>query len=71
MLLAKVEVPATIKLDVPAVLVILLPLAMVRLAIVWLACRSQIAVLLMTISVVVAKLPVNCRVPAVMRVSPV
>ncbi len=71
MLLAMVDSPLTVKLDVPAALVMLLPLAIVRVAIVWAACRSQIAALVMTTSVEVLKVPVVLRVPAEIKVSPV
>ena len=70
MLLAMVDSPFTIKLDVPDALVMLLPLAIVRVAIVWAACRSQIAALVMTTSVEVLKVPVVLRVPAEIKVSP-
>ena len=71
MLLASVEVPLTTKLDVPAVLAMLLPLAIVRLATVCAACRSQTAVPVITTFVEDDKLPVCNKVPALMFVAPV
>ena len=71
MLLANVDVPLTTKLDVPAERVMLLPEAMLKLAMVCAACRSNIAVLVMTTSVDDDKLPVSLKVPALIVVSPV
>lgn len=71
MLLANVDVPDTVKLDVPAVRVMLLPLTIVKLAIVWATCRSQVALLVITTPVDEDKLPVNFNVPALMFVAPV
>ena len=71
MLLAKVDAPLTVKLDDPVVFVMLLPLAMVKLAIVWAACKSQMASFAMTTSVAVAKEPERVKVPEVIVVSPV
>ena len=71
MLLARVEIPLTVKLDVPALRIMVLPLAIVRVAMVWVACRSQIAVLVITTSVALFRVPVVVRVPADIKVSPV
>ena len=71
MLLARVDVPVTVRLDEPAVLVMPLPDAMLKLATVCADCRSQIAALVMTTSVDDDKLPVRINVPALMLVSPV
>ena len=70
MLFAIVEAPVTVKLDVPALRIMVLPLAIVRVAMVWVACRSQIAALLITTSVALFKVPVVLRVPADTKVSP-
>ena len=71
MLLANVEVPDTLKLEVPAVFVMLLPLAIVKLAIVCATCRSHIDVPVIATPVDVDKLPVNFKVPAEIVVPPV
>ena len=71
MLLDNVDVPDTVKLDVPVVFVMLLPLAIVKLAIVWATCRSHTDVPLITTFVDVDKLPLNANVPALMFVAPV
>ena len=61
MLFANVDAPDTVKLDVPAVFVMLLPLAIVNVATVCAACRSHTELPLITTSVDVDKLPVNFR----------
>ena len=66
-----VDVPLTVKLDVPALLMMLFPLAIERLAMVCTACRSQMAALVITTSVELLKVPVVITVPAEMKVSPV
>ena len=71
MLFAMVDKPLTVRLDVPALLMMVLPLAIERLAMVWVVCRSQMAALVITTSVEVLKVPVVLRVPSDIKVSPV
>ena len=71
MLLAKVACPDTARLEEPAAFVMLLPEAIVKVAIVCADCKSQTAEFVITTSVDEDKLPVNLRVPAFILVSPV
>ena len=74
MLLAKLLVPLTVKLEVPVLLVMLLPLAITKLLTVKLFCRSKTAVLLiLRLFVVAPKVPVllTTKVPPLIVVLPV
>ena len=68
---AKVEVPLTVKLELPADFVMLLPVTMDKLAIVCVACRSNIEVPVITTPVELDSAPVSVSVPALMVVLPV
>ena len=63
------EVPETIKLEVPAVL-LMVP-SRSKVATVKSACRSKVPELPITRSVALLRLPVSLTVPALMVVSPV
>ena len=74
MLFAKVLVPLTVKLEVPVLLVMVLPLAMTKLLMVKLFCRSKMPVLLIVKLAVLAPkvpLPKRVKVPPLMVVVPV
>ena len=71
MLLAIVDTPLTVKAEVPALLLILVPASIDKVDIVWVTCKSQAAVPVITTSVDDDKLPLNLKVPALMFVSPV
>ena len=69
-LLAKVDMPVTVNADVPAPRVMLLPLAMLKLATDCVARKSQIEVPLKVTSVALFKAPVSTKVPADTVVTP-
>ncbi len=74
MLLARVAVPLTDKLEVPVLFVMLLPLAMTKLLILNPVCRSRIDVpVIVRLPVVPPKLPVlvTATVPPLIVVPPV
>jgi hypothetical protein len=63
-LLAKVDVPVTVKADVPAPRVMLLPLAMLKLATVCVARKSHTEVPLKVTAVALFKAPDSTKVPS-------
>ncbi len=69
-LLANVAVPVTVKAEVPAPRVMLLPLAMLKLATVCATRKSHTEVPFKLTSVAAFNEPVNTRVPACTVVSP-
>ena len=69
-LLAKLDWPVTVSADVPAPRVMLLPLAMLKLATVCVARKSHTEVPLRVTSVALFKAPVSTKVPAATVVSP-